>query len=274
MQTNSSDYRFKSLSGFTLVEVLVSVALISTMAVYFIQAQIQQVQDRVIEALAQDVLTLANASMSYYSQISRWPAQEVDDCASLVQDLAAMGAFPVGLNGYEGMDGVALQTTCADVDDIGRTLRISVVFPVGDQDSAAMLRSYLPTSAMPIVAADQPPVVVHYVATPRKASQRYNFERVVVGAGGLFTLPKPDCPGNRNDPAHILLPQSICIHNAEHGLGGFLFNDESNNRDDFWTLRLMVADGDDNERINDFAGVSSCGGNPIEVGAITYCETN
>ena len=46
------------LGGFTLVEVLVSVALISIVAAYFVHIQIQQVQERVVELRGEQVVEL------------------------------------------------------------------------------------------------------------------------------------------------------------------------------------------------------------------------
>ncbi|HAG95499.1 MAG: hypothetical protein CMK83_06000 [Pseudomonadales bacterium] len=263
------------LGGFTLVEVLASVALISIVAAYFVHIQIQQVQERVVEALAQDVLTLANASMTYFSQTNEWPDQENGDCDDLIATLGGLGAFPVAVGGYQGPDGITLATRCEDTGDLGRTLLISVNFPFGADDQAQMLMSYLPTSVNEDVDDDEGPVVTHYVATPRRASERYRFYRIALEERGIFRLSKPDCPGRRNDPAHILLPQAICMPASAQGLGGYFF-DEIDDDDDYWELQLLVADGEENNNVSDFmefSGIPTCDGNRVYVGAITYCET-
>ena len=274
MRINKRTLMKNSLRGFTLVEVLTSVALVSIVAAYFVHMQIQQVQERVVESLAQDVMTLANASMVYFSQTNEWPDQENGDCDDLIETLNGLGAFPVGADGYQGLDGVTLDTSCEDLGDIGRTLVISVNFPIGAQDQAQMLMSYLPTSVNEDVDADEGPVVTHYVATPRKASERYRFHRIALEDRGVFRLTKPDCPGRRNDPAHILLPQAICMPSSDGGLGGYYF-DELDDEDDYWEMQLLVAEGEDNQQVHhffEFPGIPSCDGNRVYVGAITYCE--
>jgi len=263
------------LGGFTLVEVLASVALISIVAAYFVHIQIQQVQERVVEALAQDVLTLANASMTYFSQTNEWPDQENGDCDDLIATLGGLGAFPVAVGGYQGPDGITLATRCEDTGDLGRTLLISVNFPFGADDQAQMLMSYLPTSVNEDVDDDEGPVVTHYVATPRRASQRYSFYKIALGERGVFRVDKPRCPGNRNVPSNILLPQSVCVPNLSNGLGGFFYNEEDET-DGYWEYKLLVANGDNNNRVSDFyefSGTPTCGVDAMFVGAITYCES-
>ncbi|MAR92508.1 MAG: hypothetical protein CML06_16750 [Pseudomonadales bacterium] len=259
-------------TGFTLVEVMVSVALISAVAGYFIHIQIQQMEERVVQSVAQDVLSLGNGAMAYFSQVGQWPDQD-NECRNLVETLAAAGAFPVGEDGYQGPEGVNLNASCDDSDDIGRSLLLVIRFPDYAAEQARMLMSFLPTSSISDIDAGEQPEVIHYVPQPRRASYRYQFHKLTLAEAGSALLPKPDCPGRRNDPAYIVLPQAVCGPVSKDGLAGFYFAETD--MGDTWRLQLRVAIGNATNAPHDFSTLPDnpdCEGEPITMGALTYCD--
>ena len=248
----------------------------SLVAAYFISAQIESTRERVVEAIAQDVLTLANSSIAYFIQQDEWPDQ-VGNCANLVGVLAGVNAFPAGVGGYDGPLDVSLSANCSNLNTVGSTLRITVGFPTGQNDDAKLLSGFLPTSLERVVGGV--PEVVHYVAAPRRATDRYTFHKDTLTVDTAFYLNKPDCGGGT--PAYIVIPQAVCITDADHGLGGFYFRDMNDGGPTQWHLQLRVAKGDNNNNQNDFRPIDdyqldtnnpTCGGQQITVGAVTYCE--
>jgi len=276
MRTRTKPVQATREAGFTLIEVLASVALVSLVAAYLIHMQIQQFTERMVESLAQDVMMAANVSVTYFTQSSKWPDQD-NDCANIGADPDLAKVLPFDMDDYEGMDGVSLQTDCTQQSDLGRVLMISVEFPQGATEQASMLLSYLPASKLEPETKDAGAIVTHYVPGPRKASSRFNFYRIQMGNYGIFDVPKPACPASDSDPAYMLLPQAICKPGLEYGLGGFYFKDitSGGHRNDHWTLQLMVADGNNNTKEFHFGTLpqnATCDGDPVYVGAITYCE--
>lgn len=268
MQINSISSSQSTRNGFTLVELLVSIALVSLVAAYFIQYQIEALSQRVAESLAQDMLSISNTSLAYFSQALKWPDQD-NDCAGLIGVLRNAGAFPIG---YDAALDVDFATDCADNNVVGRVLNITATFPAGAKEEADLLMSYLPTSSMDYDQQTQIAVVEHYVAQPRNTSQRYQFFKGQLNNGAI-SIPKPDCWGNQTQN-YFLIPQAVCIAqpNAQYGIGGYYFRQtgEDNNS---WNVVLRVANGDDNNNDNDFYNApNQCGNETISVGAITYCE--
>lgn len=261
-------------TGFTLVEVLVSVALMSLIGIYFISAQINTVKERMIESVAQDVLTLANSSVAYFIQTATWPDQ-VANCADLVDVLVGVDAFPAGAGGYQGPNGATISTDCSNLSTVGSALRITVTFTSGSSDDAELLLGYLPTSLDTTVSGGDPKVT-HYVATPRHASdQRYTFHKARLEEDSAFYLDKPDCHGGTTQPAYIVIPQAICISGGNNGLGGYYFRDMGGAGPDQWHLQLRVANGTNNGMPNNFNHLGDnpqCDFRDIWVGAVTYCE--
>ncbi|RLU00525.1 type II secretion system protein [Ketobacter sp.] len=273
MKTEFYFRRTQQQFGFTLVEVLVSVALLSLVAAYFITAQINQVRERMVESIAQDVLSLANSSMAYFIQTDEWPDQ-AGNCGNLVAVLAAADAFPAGAGGYTGPNDVTLDADCSNLGSVGSTLRITVEFPAGSGEDADMLMSLLPTAARSTSGSGEPRVT-HYVATPRRASGRYTFHKATLEADSAFFLTKPDCPGGGSNPAYIVIPQAVCISGGSNGLGGYYFAEISGGAGNQWRLQLRVANGTNNGLPNNFASLGdgpTCGGQPIMVGAVTFCD--
>lgn len=272
MLTNKRHKQLKNQDGFTLVELLVSIGLISLVALYFIQYQVEAMSQRIAESLAQDILSIANTSLAFYGQALEWPDED-NDCVDLLQTLEGAGAFPA--NHTPAMD-VTLTFGCVDNNTVGRVLSISATYPAGEVDEANLLLSYLPTSDITVDEDTDIASVVHYIAQPRKASQRYQFHRVPL-SGGSFRIPKPDCWGDQNQE-YMLIPQAVCINNAEHGIGGYYFDRTSNNNDPNWSFRFRVADGDNNNsdgggNNGDYSNVpDTCGGEDVWIGAITYCD--
>ncbi|RLP56306.1 MAG: type II secretion system protein [Ketobacter sp.] len=262
-------------TGFTLVEVLVSVALISVVVLYFIQHQLEKVQRDTVEALARDILSITNASVSYYVSTAHnvWPNQEENDCEFLMQTLVDADAFPAN---YIAMADVTLSFSCVEDDDIGRVLKVTVLFPVGAGENADMLLSYLPTSTRLDDTAEGNPVLVHYVSQPRRAAQSYEFTTVTltddgVGGSAPFEVEQPEC-FKANSQRYMLLPQAVCNRGSLHGLGGFYFEVVDSNANP-WIISMKVAESQETNSPVDFVSAPAyCGGSPVEVGVITYCE--
>lgn len=261
----------RTSTGFTLIEVMVSVALLSLVAVYLIQFRIDQTKQVMMERIANQVLTLSNIASSYYSVNSRWPATRnsgndaCDDTLSFMQNAEFLPA-DLAL-----IADVSLSFTCSDGADvdIGSTLRITIDLGIEDADGVNLLLGYLPGTAK--IDDSQ---VVHYVSPPRKLTSAYKFYKESVDSSGAFNLQKPVCSG-KGKADYIVIPQVVCLTNSQSGLGGFYVDEVSGSSPSSttWRLRLRVARGDNNNNTGDFTDMSdSCDGTPVTVGAITFCD--
>lgn len=254
----------KEHQGFTLIEVMVSIALISMVAVYFVQYQLDSVNQRMAEAVAQDMLSIANTATSYYSEAMEWP-DEAGDCVGLLTTLGNNDAFPD--NHTPPLD-VSYQFACPDNGQYGRILTIAATFPAGGNDNADLLLSYLPTSSKEVDNGIA--TVTHFVSQPRKATRRYGFQKpTITSSNGTFILSKPTCWGDQTQ-SYMLIPQAVCVTGARHGIGGFYFTETSSNADS-WSMQLMVAPGAEGG-LGSFRSYNNDCGSNITVGAIVYCE--
>ena len=264
--------------GFTLVEVLVSVALMSLVGIYFLTSQINDAHDRMVRSVAQDVLTLANSSMAYFVYMGEWPDQS-GNCTGLIDALDAANAFPATNSdgSYTGAVDSRITARCsASGSPVGATLQITVQFPAGADDDADLLMGYLPTSTIDTSGAQ--PEVTHYVAAPRRAtSNRYQFYKETLNSNSAFEIDKPSC-GSGDTPAYLVIPLSLCVPGTAVGLGGYYFREITPSDASKWNLQLMVANGN-NTGPGDFFVIGGpvptvplCDGRNVEVGAITYCE--
>ena len=265
----SCSFSKSSVAGFTLLEVLVAVGLIAAVAVIFVQNQLENLSRRTAESLAQDMLSIANTSLTHFSNNGEWPDQD-NDCSGLLTSLINAKAYPP--NSSPVME-AKLVFECSIDDDYGRVLQVKAEYPrKSDQDHADVLLSYLPTSVR-LDDYEGIPTVVHYVSQPRKASNRFHFHKLVPNSEGKYVVEKPECL-NISQARYMLLPQAVCVGPSEDGLGGFYFRAEgTGDSDPNWSFTLMVARGQANDNSSDYSQASStCGGQTVEVGAITYCD--
>ena len=252
--------------GFTLIEVMVSIALLSVVAIYAIQFRIDQVKQDMSERIANQVMSIANIATTYYATNGRWPTpgdNDDDDCSNLMTFVEAQGFIPQNI---QFPPDVSLSFGCEDDSNLGRPLQITVSLGTHGQEVRDYLLGYLPNS----VAQDSSGLV-HYVSPPRKLASAYQFQMVNVEAGGIVRITPPNCERERFMRA-MLLPQAVCLAGSATGLGGFYFDDQ-NIQGGMWQFVLRVARGDNNGTESDFDPMATmCGGVEAQVGAITYCE--
>jgi type II secretory pathway pseudopilin PulG len=257
--------------GLTLIELLVSVGLLVLIAGYFVMQRVESVKAQKAESIAQEVLTLAAITTSYYVNEKAWPDQD-GDCAGLLTALQSV--FPPG---YAPFSGPTLASDCsasstAATQGFGRVLRLTLTFPYVDREYASLVASLIPASNLvipaPTAASPSPDVTVeHYLFPPRKhAMPPFRLENL--DSSARLTVQKP-CATN---PQLLLIPQALCLTDPT-GFGGYYFDLESETNgpnNGVWRYRLMVTPGGTRD-FKPMTEVCDPSGMPNAVGVITYC---
>lgn len=259
----------KQQAGLTLVELLVSISLLVLIGSYFVAQRIEAVKMQRAEGIAQEIMTLAGIATAFHINTQTWPDQN-GNCVDLFDALQAEGVFPAG---YTPFSESLLEADCRDstTSPFGRILRLTLRFAYADRDQASLVATMLPASSLTIPATTAshaaPDVTVeHYLFPPRKHTVP-PFQLVALGSNSRLRLDKPRCAPGATARV-MLIPQSICIVSST-GLGGFVFQRLSAPHHNYWEYELRVRGGNS----ADFNPMGNhCGGHPVEIGAVTYCE--
>lgn len=263
--------------GLTLIELLVSVGLLVLIAGFFVMQRVESVKAQKAESIAQELLTVAALTTSFYINTKAWPDQDAS-CTGLLTTLQS--AFP---SGYTPFSGPTLTSDCsansaAATQGFGRVLRLTLTFPYVDREYASLVASIIPASNLVVpaqtAANSNPDVTVeHYLFPPRKHTLP-PFRSMYLGSDGRITVPKPQCgSGSGVAPQVMLIPQALCLTDPT-GFGGYYFDLESETNgpnNGVWRYRLMVTPGG----ARDFKPMAEvCDPDPLKpnaVGVITYC---
>lgn len=274
-------YSGASVCGFTLVELLVSIALMSLMAGYFIYNRMESLKQQMAQNIAQEILTIGNKAEDYYanSGSNQWPDNDtsVTNCQNPVAELAAAGYLPVGYT-----TSVAMNFDClSPVLGLGTAFQIQVVFVNADKDIADILMGVLPVAKKD--TSDPAKVKINYILTPPRklemAGQNVHFYKQVLAHNSTVNIPIPNCV--TGSPKYVAVPQSVCYSGVtSYGLGGYLFSDVQAGSN--WTITLKVAAGNETSDTIGSDGTvirhkhwvkmgDDCNGKPVDIGVVTFC---
>lgn len=259
-------------AGLTLVELMVSIGLLVLIAGYFVTQRIEAVKVQKAESIAQELMTVAAISTSFYINNKVWPDQ-AGDCNGLLSDLQAANVFP---SGYSPFSGISFASDCDDNSTaadagFGQVLRLTLSFPYVDREYASLVASMIPASDLNVPAPTPtnpaPGVTVeHYLFPPRKHTLP-PFQLLDLDSNGRITVRKPSCISEGLGAQYMLIPQALCLTDPT-GFGGYYF-DVENVTSDEWRFQLFVTPGGN----RDFTPMTQqCDLlEPNKVGVITYC---
>lgn len=269
-------------AGFTLVEVIVSIGLMSLVAAYFVYDRIEELKYKAAENIAQEVLSIGNKAIEYYGATlpGAWPDNDgaTPNCQDPVQQLITQGFLP---SGYAPLATAEISFDCsAIVAGMSNAFRIQLRFANADRDIADIAHGMLPAAQFDETSSPGNVLIQYVITPPRRLGNQYGFEVVDWDHGHDIVVSKPHC-GAGYTPQYIATPQSLCITDS-NGLGGYYFADSSTTSAN-WELRLMVASGDDTSPELDPDGVVTdpahweemddrCNGQQVRVGVITFCD--
>lgn len=264
-------------NGFTLVEILVSIALMGLVIGYFVHARIEHMKVQLGENIAQEVLSLSNLALSYYvaeATAGRWPdSASTPACGGALGALESEGYLPAD---YVPVASATVSTRCADGDT--GSFDITLQFDGVDSDLVQVVRTMLPGATTSNSGSDIQ--LMHRVFPPRRAGKQYYFSKAEYIGSGQFSVEKPPC--GSVDEHYIAIPQRICVEH-ERGLQGYYFaNSETESH---WTITLCVGTlngggggggacggGGPPGTVTYARHGPECDGAVPEVAVVTYCE--
>lgn len=256
--------------GFTLVEILVSIALMALVAGYFVSSRIEQLKLQLAENIAQEAIALGNLATAFLTADGRsgeWPdAGGASDCDDAIDELIAENYLPAG---YQTIASATLTTSCPD--GAAGPFRIIITFPAVDEDLANLVKTAMPAAHGPGGGGGADWEVVQYVYPPRRLGRQYAFLKLPVDSHGEIIVPRPSCGSGA--PQYIAIPQAVCVED-EDGLQGYYFRELSGAPTGEWRLRLMVGTltGGGGGSVHYDSQEDECDSEDVEVGVITYCE--
>lgn len=263
-------------NGFTLVEILVSIALMGLVIGYFVHVRIEQMKVQLGENIAQEVLSLSNLALSYYlaqSTSGQWPGGvSTPACDGALGVLRSAGYLPAS---YQPIPSATVSTSCTSGNE--GSFDITLQFAVADSDLVQIVRSSLPRATVTPAGANI--LLVQSIFPPRRAGRNYTFSTPTI-TNGILNVQKPPC-GTTSNSRYMGIPQRICVNHSQ-GLQGYYFNTISENSDT-WTLELCVGSldtgggvgcggGGPAGTVRFFRHVHQCDNADPEVAVVTYCE--
>lgn len=258
--------------GFTLVEILVSIALMALVAGYFVSSRIEQLKLQLAENIAQEATSLGNLATAYRTaegNADEWPdSGGASDCDDAIDELIAENYLPAG---YQPIASATLATSCPD--GASGPFRIAITFPAIDEDLANLVKTAMPAAHGPSGGGGADWEVVQSVYPPRRLGRQYTFLKLPVDTHGEISVPRPPC--GSGTPQYIAIPQAVCVVDND-GLQGYYFRDVSGGGSAGpWRLRLMVGTltgGGGPGTVHYDPQANVCDTTDVEVGVITYCE--
>jgi len=228
--------------GFTLIEILVVVGLLTMSAIYFTQLFIEKSEEKIALRETASFMTIRAAAVGYLQDEGAWRNQTSDDgpCHDMVISLVVDGY----LGGVDG-DYTGFQTHC---DAVGGKYPLLTVTRtgIGSVGVANMVEAMLPSSSS--VADD----VVMYVPRPRMPLVPYVGQTTAEGANDVA----PYISGcSREDREIIAYPNIVCSNGDS--LGGFRVSvEEDNSRGhNHWHVSLEAKIDD---RDGNYSRVTQC----------------
>jgi len=274
--------RFYPVSGFTLIELMVSIALMALMAGYFVYNRMDAMKEQLAKNIAQQILTIGNKASEYYASNTdnQWPDNDssTPDCQSPVAVLSAKGYLPAD---YQVP--TMLTFSCQSlVGGIASAFVIKADFG-GDRDTANLLAGMLPMATVDETSVSGHVLVTYMETPPRILGQGYHFKKVRLGVGAKISVDKPSC--SSGNASYIAIPQSICSSSSltpSTNFVGYEFKEYStSNADNKWHLQLLqemiVPNGVDTNGNPQYKGdwthsaPTQCNGDDVYIGVITYC---
>lgn len=263
-------------NGFTLVEILVSIALMGLVIGYFVHARIEHMKVQLGENIAQEVLSLSNLALSYYvaeATAGQWPdSASSPACADALGVLEAGGYLPAG---YQPVTSATIATRCADGSE--GSFDITLQFAGVDSDLVQVVRTLLPRASVTPVGSDIQ--LEHRVFPPRRLGKIYHFSSGEL-IGGRIAVSKPSC-GSSTTATYMAVPQRICVNHNE-GLQGYYFSVHAEDSGS-WTIELCVGTlatgggagcggGGPSGSIRYIRHDHQCDGENPQVAVVTYCD--
>lgn len=201
--------------GFSLLEMLLVVGLLSLLAGFGTWRLLEYGQRKSVDAVIADVLTLAYAAQSYAANHGgMWPdAANPAPCQEANQVLLDEGYVgDLFASPWSDGGGTGYLTLCPLAgDDRQDTLQITFRVPV---EFTGLVESRLPSTA---IATPDPGAVwttaTHYLPLPRYHAGRVAVNEVAVEPGGSAATPAATCPPDRRQmtvqPMDICLPDTL-----------------------------------------------------------------
>ena len=87
---------FSRNDGFTLIEVIIAVALVAIMAVAIAPPLVQNIKQGKITRAQSDAQTLGTALLNYYKDVGQWPTHEGATALDILAGNADGGTVPGG----------------------------------------------------------------------------------------------------------------------------------------------------------------------------------
>ena len=270
------------MRGFTLIELMVSIALMALMAGYFVYNRMETLKAQLAKNIAQQILTIGNKASEYYASNTdnQWPDSDAStpDCQGPVAALSAKGYLPAN---YQVP--TMLTFSCQSlVSGIASAFVIKADFGA-DSDTANLLAGMLPMATVDNTSVTGHVLVTYMETPPRILGQGYHFKKIRLGTGAKISVDKPNC--SSGNAGYIAIPQSICSsssYNPSANFVGYEFKEYATSTvDNKWHLQLLQemivpngvdSDGNPQYRADWTHGAPiQCNGDDVFVGVITYC---
>ena len=260
--------------GFTLVELLVSIALMSLMAGYFIYNRLEALKQELAENIAQETLSLSNLAVRYYLDHSgSWPGSAGGgDCSNAISQMTSPSSEYLP-GSYSSLASYTPATKCNMTSDLANPLQFKLTFGTGEADLAKMVQALLPMASYDDTSGT--PELTYNAIAPRREGRIYSFHLLNLNSdSNPFNVKKPDC----NNAELILIPQSMCVFDTK-GLQGYYFKkeDATVGSDKYWRVTMYVGvwkdgTGSNPPEVKYNPQTVVCDSENVEVGAIAYCN--
>ncbi|OUS03193.1 hypothetical protein A9Q81_07320 [Gammaproteobacteria bacterium 42_54_T18] len=229
---------FITSKGFTLVEMMVVVSMVTLGAIYFTQLFIESSEQKIVDKEVASMMTIGTAAIGFVQDEGIWPDQVNNDCRNALAGVSES----LTDSGYLG-NGISLDNLTTSCDEVNNRYPIFTTTRSNfeTENIAKMVAAMLPSAKATGKTVDM------YTPRPRRESFPV-FGRQVANDKGKITVAMP---AGCDSPEIIVYPEVICSNSST--LGGYrIYTDKEGSS---WTVYLKARSEDIFE---DYSEVESC----------------
>ncbi len=259
----SENSNVKRCSGFTLIEMMIVIALIAALAFFTVKYSSRKFGDQLVDRSAAETINIKRAALNHFTTVGHWPDGE-NNCANAAADLRKyIGQTNQNAWGYAFSYSCPEITSPAPVSDEGdeqdpiQSIPSFIIQQQAPSHKAALqLARHLPATEARVGEAAGgvvPYYVETYVPMVLMPSVQDNSTEIRQGSDGELWIVQKTCPDQRLAEI-IIVPKTICASRGDQKFYGYRVGTQMNRYQ-----RLVVYLQVLNQNNNWIDGFNACG---------------